>query len=183
MFKQFIEDLQRRHVVRVAIAYIIVSWVVLQVADVVLPALDVGEWVLRALLTLAVIGFFITIILAWIFDISDKHVVKTKGRVLPRWVKSIISIPMVVVVIASGWWVWSGYVTERESALRPTELTELPIIAVMPFKNMTGNPENDWFSEGLANLVRDDLTRSRYLRVVSPQKFSSIIGDASAYFW
>ena len=179
MFKEFFEDLKRRHVVRVAIGYIIVSWVILQVADVVLPALDVGEWVFRALLTLGIIGFFITIILAWVFDISDRHVVKTKGRASPRWVKSVISLPMIAVVIAGGWWVWSGYVTERESALRPTELTEPPIVAVMPFRNMTGKPENGWFSEGLANMVRDNLTQSKYLRVVSPQKFNSITGDAT----
>ena len=179
MFKEFFEDLKRRHVVRVAVGYIIVSWVILQVADVVLPILDVGAWVFRAFLTLAVIGFFIAIILAWIFDISHKHVVRTKGRALPRWVRSVISLPLIVVVSIGGWWVWSGYVTEKESALHPTQLTELPIVAVMPFRNMTGNPDNDWFSEGLANLVRDNLTRSRYLRVVSPQKFSSIIGDAT----
>lgn len=177
MFKRFIEDLKRRHVVRVAVGYIIVSWVVLQVVDVLLPAFDVGDWVFRAFLTAAFIGFFVTIILAWVFDISHKHIVKTRGKVLPRWVKSLISIPLILVVGLGGWWVWSGYVTHKESLLRPTELTELPIVAVMPFRNMTGNPENDWFSQGLANLVRDNLTRSKYLRVVSPQKFSSIIGD------
>ena len=49
----------------------------------------------------------------------------------------------------------------------------------MPFRNLTGKPENGWFSEGLANLVRDNLTRSKFLRVVSPQKFNNIIGDAT----
>jgi len=176
---RFIEDLKRRHVVRVAIAYIIVSWVVLQVADVLLNAFDVGDWVVRALVTTAFIGFFVTVILSWVFDISDKQVVRTKGRALPRWVKSLISLPLIVLVIVGGWWVWSGYVAEKESSLHPTVLTELPIVAVMPFRNMTGNPENDWYSEGLANLVRDNLTRSKYLRVVSPQKFSSIIGDST----
>lgn len=177
--KKLFEDLKRRHVVRMAIGYIIVAWVVLQVADVLLPALDLGEWVFRAFLTLTVIGFFITVILAWVFDISHRRIVKTKGRALPRWVKSVISVPLMILVGVGGWWVWSGYVTEKESNLRPTELTTLPIVAVMPFRNMTGNPENDWFSEGLANLVRDNLTRSKYLRVVSPQKLSSIIGDAT----
>ena len=177
--KRLFEDLKRRHVVRVAIGYIIVSWVVLQVADVLLPALDLGEWVFRAFLTVAFIGFFVTVILAWVFDISDRHIVKTKGRTFPRWVKSVISMPLMILVGLGGWWVWSGYVTEKESALHPTELTALPIVAVMPFRNMTGNPENDWYSEGLANLVRDNLTRSKYLRVVSPQKLSSIIGDAT----
>jgi len=178
-FKRFVEDLKRRHVVRVAVAYIIVSWVVLQVADVLLHAFDVGDWVVRALVTVAFIGFFVTVILTWVFDISDKHVVKTKGRALPRWLKSLISLPLIVLVMGGGWWVWSGYVAEQESSLHPTVLTELPIVAVMPIRNMTGNPENDWYSEGLANLVRDNLTRSKYLRVVSPQKFSSIIGDAT----
>lgn len=179
LFKRFIEDLKRRHVVRIAVGYIIVSWVVLQVVDVLLPAFDVGDWVFRAFLTVAFIGFFVTVILAWVFDISRKHIVKTKGRVLPRWAKSLISIPLIVLVGLGGWWVWAGYVTHKESLLRPTELTELPIVAVMPFRNMTGNPDNDWFSEGLANLVRDNLTRSKYLRVVSSQKLRSIIGDAT----
>jgi tetratricopeptide (TPR) repeat protein len=178
-FKRIFEDLKRRHVVRVAIGYIIVSWVILQVADVLLPALDLDGWVFRALLTTAFIGFFLVVILAWIFDISDHHIVKTKGIVLPRWVRSVISLPLIAAIGLGGWWVWSGYVTEKESALHPTEITGLPIVAVMPFRNLTGDPGNDWFSEGLANLVRDNLTRSRYLRIVSPQKFSSIIGDAT----
>jgi len=178
-FKRFIDDLKRRHVVRVAVTYIIVAWVILQVADVLLPAFDMGDWVVRALVTVALIGFFVTVILAWVFDISHKHVVRTKGKALPRWVKSLISLPLILLVSVGGWWVWSGYVSEKESSLHPTELTELPIVAVMPFRNMTGNPDNDWFSEGLANLVRDNLTRSKYLRVVSPHKFSSIIGEST----
>ncbi len=177
--KRFIEDLKRRHVIRVAVGYIIVSWVVLQVADVLLPAFDVGEWVVRALVTIAFAGFFITLILSWVFDISGKHVVRTRGRNLPRWVRFLIAVPLIVMVGAGSWWVWSGYMAEKESALHPTSLTKTPIVAVMPFKNLTGNPELDWYAEGLANLVRDNLTRSRYLRVVSPQKLKSIIGDAT----
>lgn len=179
LFKRFFEDLKRRHVVRVAVGYIIVAWVILQVADVLLPAFDTGEWVFRAFVSIAFIGFFITVILAWVFDISDRQVVKTKGNKLPLWAKSVISLPLIIVVGFGGWWVWSAYVTEKEIALHPTELTELPIVAVLPFRNMTGNPENDWLSEGLANLVRDNLTRSKFLRVVSPQKLQSIIGDAT----
>lgn len=178
-FKQFVEDLKRRRVVRVAVAYIIISWVLLQVIDVLLPAFDVGEWVFRAFLTLAFIGFFITIILSWVFDINDHRVVKTSGKRLPRWGKSIISLPLIVLVGLGGWWVWSGYVTDEESELRPTESTELPIVAVMQFRNLTADPANDWLGEGLANLIRDNLTQSRFLRVVSPQKFRSIIGEES----
>jgi tetratricopeptide (TPR) repeat protein len=178
-FKRLLEDLKRRHVVRVAIGYIIFAWVILQVADVILPSFEVGDWVFRALVIAAFIGFFVTVILAWVFDISDKHIVKTEGKALPRWVRSVISIPLIIIVGAGGWWVWSGYVTEKESSIRPTEINELPIVAVMPFRNLTGDPEIGWYSEGLANLVRDNLTRSKYLRVVSPQKLKSIIGEAA----
>jgi O-antigen/teichoic acid export membrane protein len=101
-FKRIFEDLKRRHVVRVAIGYIIVSWVILQVADVLLPALDLDGWVFRALLTTAFIGFFVVVIFAWIFDISDHHIVKTKGIVLPRWVRSVISLPLIAAVGLGG---------------------------------------------------------------------------------
>lgn len=167
---------------RVAIGYAVVAWAIVEIADILLPTFDAPDWVFRAIVAVGFLGFPVTIILAWVFDISGKQLVVTEeeGISTPKWVKGVIAIPLIGLVGALGWWVWSGYVAERESSVRPTDLTDrVPIVAVMPIRNVTGNPDLDWYSDGLANLVRDNLTRSRFLRVVSPQKWRAIIGEAT----
>lgn len=178
---RFLKDLKRRRVVRVAIGYAIVAWAIVEVFEVILPTFDAPDWVFRAVVAFAFLGFPVTIILAWVFDISSHGVVvtETKGIRIPAWAKGVVAVPLLGLVGVMGWWVWSGYVEERQSSLRPTLLgEEVPIVAVDSIRNVTGNPEIDWYSEGLANLVRDNLTRSRFLRVVSPLKWKTIVGDA-----
>lgn len=180
--QRFWEDLKRRHVVRVAIGYAIAAWALVEVAEVLLPTFDAPEWLFRAVIAGAFLGFPVTIILTWLFDISGRGVVVTESRgiVIPKWVKAVVAVPLLALVGVTGWWVWSGYVEEQESSVRPTDLEgQVPIVAVMPIENVTGDPELNWYSEGLANLVRDNLTRSRYLRVVSPLKWQSIVAGAT----
>jgi tetratricopeptide (TPR) repeat protein len=181
-WKRLFEDLKRRRVVRVAIGYAIAAWAIVEVCDVLLPTVDAPGWVFRAVVAAAFLGFPVTVILAWVFDISGQGVVVTesKGIRIPTWVKGVVALPLLGLVALLGWWVWSGYVEDRQSSLRPTDLAgAVPLVAVQPIRNVTGDPAVDWYGEGLANLVRDNLTRSRYLRVVSPTKWRSIVDDAS----
>lgn len=180
-WKRLLQDLKRRRVVRVAVGYAIAAWAIVEVFEVLLPTFAAPAWVFRAVVAGAFLGFPVTIILAWVFDISGQGVVvtETRGIRIPSWAKGAVALPLLALVGVMGWWVWSGYVEERESSLRPTDLAgKVPIVAVASIRNVTGNPDIDWYSEGLANLVRDNLTRSRFLRVVSPMKWKSIVGDA-----
>ena len=183
----FLQELKRRRVVRVAIGYAIGAWVLVQVADILLPTVDAPDWLFRAIVAVAFLGFPLTVVLAWVFDISGKRVVVTdgKGFTLSIWVKSLLAIPLIALVSVSGWWVWSGYVAEKEVSVRPTDFADrVPIVAVMPIRNVTGDLDLDWYSEALAHLIRDNLTRSKYLRVVSPLKWQNITGDtADAAEW
>ncbi|MDX1555196.1 MAG: tetratricopeptide repeat protein, partial [Xanthomonadales bacterium] len=153
-----------------------------EVLDILLPTFDAPDWVFRAVLAGAFLGFPVTVILAWVFDISGHGVVvtETRGIRIPTWVKGLVAVPLLGLVGVMGWWVWSGYVEERETSLRPTELGDtVPIVAVRAIRNVTGDPDLDWYSEGLANLVRDNLSQSRFLRVVSPPKWSAITAGAT----
>lgn len=182
LIRRLFEDLKRRHVFRVAIGYVIAAWAIVEVCDIILPTFNAPDWVFRSVVAIAFLGFPVTIILAWVFDISGHKVVVTESANIriPPWLKGVIAAPLLGLVGLMGWWVWSGYVAEKQSTLRPTEIgEEVPIVAVAPLRNVTGNPEIDWYSDGLANLVRDNLTRSRFLRVVSPMKWNSIVGDAN----
>lgn len=182
-WKRLFQDLRRRRVVRVAITYAIAAWAMVEVFEVLLPTFKAPAWVFRAVVATAFLGFPVTVILAWVFDVSGQGVVvtETKGIRIPAWVKGALAVPLLALIGVMGWWVWSGYVEEKESSLRPTDLAgKVPIVAVREIRNVTGSPNLDWYSEGLANLVRDNLTRSRFLRVVTPTKWKSIVGESAA---
>src|SRR5512146_187992 len=77
-------ELQRRHVVRVAIAYAIVAWVLLQLASIVFPALGAPDWVLRVVIALIAFGFPIALILAWAFEMTPDGIRRTEPAQSPE---------------------------------------------------------------------------------------------------
>ena len=181
-FKRLWTNLKERHVTRIAIAYLGVGWGVLETLEFTLGLLQAPDWIFRAGVALVGLGFPVALVLSWIFDIRGGQVVRTDGKTSrwSTWVKAAVSAPVLVLVVVSSYWVWTGYVEEKERSLRPTDLgDEVPIVAVLPIRNLTGNPELDWFGEGIVNLVRDNLSRSRFLRIASPQKLKAIVGDAT----
>ena len=181
-YGRFWADLQRRHVARVGIAYLGLGWGVLAGGELILEIVGAPDWVFRAAVSLVALGFPITLVVAWIFDIDQGQVVRTEDKSfrLGRRLRALLGLPIVAMVVASSWWVWDAYVEEKQRSLRPTDLTdEVPIIAITPIRNLTGDPELDWFGEGIVNLVRDNLSSSRYLHVASPQRWQAITGGAA----
>ncbi|MDB2616063.1 tetratricopeptide repeat protein [Luminiphilus sp.] len=174
-------NLKERHVTRIALAYLGVGWGLLETAEFVLGILQTPDWVFRAAVAVVGMGFPVALILSWVFDIRGGQVVRAEADSSgwPKWMKAALATPLLALVITSTYWVWTGYVEEKERSLRPTDLgDEIPIVAVLPIRNLTGDPSLDWFGEGIVNLVRDDLSRSRFLRIASPQKLNAIIGES-----
>ena len=73
----FIEELKRRHVIKVAIAYVVASWILIQVAATLLPTFDAPDWVLKVFSTVVILGFPVALILAWAFDVTPEGVKRT----------------------------------------------------------------------------------------------------------
>ena len=74
--RKLFQELRRREVLRTAGLYVGISWIVIEAASVMLPTFDAPDWALRAVIIAAVVGFPITIVLAWIYDITDSGIVK-----------------------------------------------------------------------------------------------------------
>ncbi|MGW8368312.1 MAG: tetratricopeptide repeat protein [Gammaproteobacteria bacterium] len=165
-------DLQRRHVVRVAIAYVVVAWLMLQVGDTVFQALQLPGWTLTLLLALLVIGFPIAIILAWVFQVTPEGVMvdvpgAPQGPIAVRRNLDIVIIGALVIAVAV-----LGY---RELADTPRVVPErqsagiglqLPInsIAVLRFLNIGGEPH---FADGLGEELLDRLANLKELGVAA----------------
>ncbi len=176
----FIEELKRRSVVKVGIAYIIVAWVLLQVGEVLGPALRLPEWVNSALAFFLILGFPIALFFAWAFDLTPEGI-KRDGEDKPadlqqvlggRKVDFLIILLLVVAVVFFAWDNFTGE-TPLESAQRGEDIVTVSSasstnsIAVLPFINISGDEENEFFSDGVSEEILNVLARVPELKVAA----------------
>jgi len=138
----FWSELRRRKVVRAAVVYLIVAWVVVEVASVMLPGLLLPEWTERLVLALAIIGFPLAMVLAWAFELSPDGMQREKPPPATAEAEDTPSAP-----------------TARTDSRHA--------IAVLPLTNMSGDAENEYFSDGITEEILNLLARQPQLRVVS----------------
>jgi TolB-like protein/Flp pilus assembly protein TadD len=160
-----IAELRRRHVFRVAAAYGVVAWLVIQVAATTLPAFEAPLWVLRVVIALAVLGFPVALVLAWAYELTPEGMRRDPsseegGSV---GVGSRNALP----VMAFGLLALLGVVGYTAFSSRAANATDLRSVAVLPFENMSGNPENEYFSDGVTEDILSHLAKIGELRVVS----------------
>jgi adenylate cyclase len=156
--KKLWDELQRRRVVRVVVIYAVAGWLVIEVASEVLPNLNLPDWTVTLVTVLVLLGFFIAIALAWAFDIGPGGVHLTpnlpeQGGQQPAQPAGTASQP-------------AGAATEQAPAPAGASARERSI-AVLPFVNMSGDEENEYFSDGVAEEILNLLTRLPQLRVSS----------------
>lgn len=142
--QRYFAELRRRRVFRTAAAYLVVAWVLLQVADVTFEPLGLPHWSQRALIIGLAVGFLPVCVLAWIFDITRGGVVRTAP----------ISLE------APG-------VAPVSPAAPSAPMSSIASIAVLPFADLSQAKDQDWFCDGLAEEIIDSLCCVRGLRVAS----------------
>lgn len=177
--RRFLTELKRRNVYRVAVVYAAAAWALLEVADLVSPHLGLPEWTVSLVLLLCALGFPISIILAWAFDLTPEGIMRTQAVAReehrPMSIMRVIEFAVIGVLVIT-----VGYLyLERLSFQRYREATEGKVvaaagavkmagsIAVLPFVNMSGDEENEYFSDGIAEELINLLTQVSDLRVVA----------------
>lgn len=179
-FSHILSELTRRRVFRTAGAYLVASWVAIQVADVVLPIFEAPGWVLQAIVTLLVAGFPLAIAVTWSFNIGKGGLVATpESRFSRRAGKGLQwGVVGVAGVLSAGilWQLWNGYLTTKVSQpeVRQDAVIENPVFAVAPFVKMVGGDDIAWLGEGAASLVRSELGETMHVRVLSSMAWAAI---------
>jgi TolB-like protein/Tfp pilus assembly protein PilF len=163
----FIEELKRRNVIKVAIAYVIVAWLLLQVADVVLPTFDSPVWVMQAFTFLLILSFPLALLFAWAFELTPEGVKREKNVDPAESIAHITGRKLDFVIIAVLVLAVVTLVVDRYSAL-PTSVSQQVVeksIAVLPFVNMSDDADNEYFSDGISEEILNSLAKVKDLKV------------------
>jgi TolB-like protein len=192
---QLFKELQRRNVFRVGLAYIVSSWLLIQVADLVLENIGAPDWVMQTIMLLLALGFPVVLFFAWAFEVTPEgikresevdrsvSVTHVTGRRLDRTI-------LAVLVVALGYFIWESRFSDRahsgaETAPGQSESVAAPAvgpaadtsprggpadprsIAVLPFENRSNLEDDTFFSEGIHDELLTNLARIGSLRVIS----------------
>ncbi len=195
--RHFIEELKRRNVAKVALVYIIAGWLTMQVVDVMFPALHLPEWLISAVAAFVLIGFPFAVIFAWAFEMTPEGLKREKDvdrseSITPRTGQKLNQVAMIVLAIAVVFLLVDKFAIQANNEGWDTEVLattpeEKPSIAVLPFVNMSGDVENEYFSDGLSEELLNLLAKIPQLHVAgrtSSFKFKGtnedlrIIGEA-----
>jgi adenylate cyclase len=165
MLGRLFAELRRRRVFRVALVYAIAGWLVIQVAATVLPSLHLPGWTVTLVIVLVVLGFPIAFAMAWMFDAGPRGIERTgplqeTPAVVSASVAALAPIakPEPETPIAA---------KPDPTAQRTTPRDDRRTIAVLPFVNMSGDAENEYFSDGIAEEILNLLTQLPQLKVAS----------------
>jgi TolB-like protein/Tfp pilus assembly protein PilF len=167
----FFEELQRRKVYRVAAAYIVAAGFLIQIASAVFPAWELPNWSLRLVIALLLIGFPIAVILAWAYDITSQGIQITPQTGTHRRRNLILLIVAAVIVSAA-----AGFFLLPQAVWHKVDKS----VAVLPFQNLSSDPENAYFADGIQEEVLTRLAKIADLKVISrasTQRYQSEPGN------
>lgn len=159
-----LQQLSKRRVLRVLSGYCVVCFVILQIADVTFEPLDIDNAVLRGVIAVMVISFPIVAYLAWIFDVEGSSARISSEKTDKSWLELSIAIICTVVLSGFMWWHWQS---PREHKSNGSDTVTNPSIVVLPFANLSADPEQEYFSDGLTEELMSVLARLSGLRVIS----------------
>jgi TolB-like protein/Tfp pilus assembly protein PilF len=179
--RNFLTELKRRNVLRMAGLYLVGAWLVVQVAGTVLPMFGAPEWLPRTIVVLLAIGFIPAVIFSWVFEITPEGLkreeeVERGQSITPRTGRRMDRMIIVVLALALGYFAFDKFVLtpRREAALvasaTPNEsrsVVNTKSIAVLPFENLSEEKANAYFAEGIQNEILTRLATLRDLKVIS----------------
>jgi TolB-like protein/Flp pilus assembly protein TadD len=196
--RNFFAELKRRNVYKVAIAYAVVGWLLIQIATQVFPFFEIPNWGVRLMVLIIAFGFPIALILAWALELTPVGVRRTEiADATQERSRGAVWIYIVAIGLALsvGLFVLGRYTAQRAISNSTGAAERVPAgqvipqstpeksLAVLPFANLSGNPENAYFAAGIQDEIITRLAKIGELKVVSclsTQRFKSSPDDLPA---
>jgi TolB-like protein/Flp pilus assembly protein TadD len=173
--KNFFGELKRRNVYKVAVAYAVVAWLLIQVATQVFPFFELPNWAVQMVVLAMVIGFPIALVLSWAFELTPEGI-KREEEIGPRRLptrqtgRKLTALIIVVAALAAGVTAFRFLHSERGNPERQAALAaeiESKSIAVLPFENLSEEKANAYFADGIQDEILTRLSKIAELKVIS----------------
>jgi len=173
--KDFFTELKRRNVYKVAVAYAVIAWLLIQVTDTVFPRLNLPDWAVTLVIVLLILGFPVALVLAWAFELTPEGIKRTEDiapseSITRRTGRKATALIVIAAFFAAALFAWQFY---RPNAISVSGVPASPAaitdksIAVLPFENASGNPETEYLSDGISEALINSLTELPQLRVIA----------------
>jgi TolB-like protein len=191
----FFDELKRRNVVRVAIAYIVMGWLLTEIATTLLPTFGAPEWVAQVVILVFALGFIPTVVFAWVFELTPDGIrreseIDRSESIASETGRRLDYITIAAVVLGIGFLAWTRMTPDVDQTGSSTGEAESSVaqplpsaadsdvsIAVLPFVNMSTDPENEYFADGLSEEILNRLAQVPQLRVVGRTSSFAFKGD------
>jgi TolB-like protein len=169
----FFTELKRRNVYKVAVAYAVVAWLVIQAASIFLPTFNAPQWAMQIIILIFVVGFPIALVFSWAFEITPEGIVRESEVTADQSIthhtgRKIVALTIVLAVIATGLLIFQflrARSTSSPSTNAPTVTNKS--IAVLPLANLSRDPDNEYFAEGIQDEIITRLAQISDLKVIS----------------
>jgi TolB-like protein len=172
-------ELKRRNVFRVGIAYAITAWLLIQVSDILLESIGAPPWIMQTMFVVLGVGFVITLFFAWAFELTPEGVkreseVDRSQSIVQHTGQKLNYTIIALLVLALGYFAWDKFVTQprdvtaaatASAELEAEALNDFHSIAVLPFVNMSEDSANEYFSDGLTEELLNMLAKIQKMRV------------------
>ena len=173
----FLTELKRRKVYRVAVAYAIVAWLLIQAASILFPTFEAPPWVMKVFVTAAILGFPVALILAWAFELTPEGIRRAE-EVAPSEAKTPKAGRKWTAIVVAAAVLAAALLAFQFARTRKPATAELPkqnapaaamdkSVAVLPFENLSSDKENAFFAQGIQGEIITTLSRISGLRVIS----------------
>src|SRR5262245_8344286 len=192
----FFSELKRRNVYKIAVAYAVVAWLIIQAASILLPTFEAPAWGMKVVVMLVLLGFPAALVFSWAFEITPEGIkleseIDPKKSITRKTGRKIVGLTIAVAIVAAGMFVFQLFRTPAQSRVEggapatPNDRSALAgarpsipekSIAVLPFDNLSDDKSNAYFAEGIQDEILTRLSKIAALKVISrtsTQKYKS----------
>ena len=184
----FFAELKRRNVYKVAVAYAVIAWLLIQAGSILFPTFEAPAWVMKAFAVIVAAGFFVALVIAWAFEMTPEGNKRTEDvrpdEKIPQWSRRKFAALILVITICAAALLGYKVFRAKPEQVVSRDVSNVPpkSIAVLPFENLSEDKANAYFAEGIQDEILTRLSKIADLKVISrtsTQRFKSAPGRSS----